>query len=404
MNNNVLSKEAGDGMKMLFIHDNRFWEYDGKMYSYGHFAYELLWKRYLNYFDEIEVGGRIKRVDNSEAVNKFSISSGENVSFFGLPDLMSISGLKEINRAKKILSKKIKASDCVVIRLPSNLGYLACKIADRLNKRYMIEAVGCTWDDLWNYGTLVGKLYAPVSFIMERKCIRKAPNVLYVSRHFLQKRYPNKNFNMGCSDTNIHVFSDELLSRRIFKIKGIQDQQDIRLGLIASLNIGYKGHDTAILALEQIVKRHPQVKLCFLGDGDSNKWEQLARDHGVSDRVEFCGALPGGDPVLNWLDSIDIFLMPSLQETLGRALIEAMSRGCPAIGGAGTAVPEQLGDDCIHERKNYQELSEMVCYMIEHPKYMELCAVENFERSKKYSEEILSERRDYFFNRVLNAV
>ena len=45
----------------------------------------------------------------------------------------------------------------------------------------------------------------------------------------------------------------------------------------------------------------------------------------------------------------------------------------------------------------------MVCYMIEHPKYMELCAIENFERSKKYSEEILSERRDYFWNRVLNV-
>ena len=389
-------------MKMLFIHDNRFWEYNGKMYSYGHFAYELLWKRYLKYFDEIEVGGRIKTVDDPDSVSRFSISSGEHVSFFSLPDLMSFSGLKDYGKAKRLLTEKIKSADCVVIRLPSNLGYLACRIANRLNKRYMIEAVGCTWDDLWNYGTLVGRVYAPVSFLLERKYIRKAPNVLYVSRRFLQNRYPNINFNMGCSDTNIHIGNDELLQNRINKIKNINKQKEIRLGLIASLNIGYKGHDTAILALEQIVKRHPQVKLCFLGDGDSSKWEQLANDHGVLEQVEFCGALPGGEPVLNWLDNIDIFLMPSLQETLGRALIEAMSRGCPAIGGAGTAVPEQLGDDCIHERKNYNELAEMVCYMIEHPKYMELCAIENFERSKKYSEEILTERRDYFFNRVLN--
>lgn len=389
-------------MKMLFIHDNRFWEYNGKMYSYGHFAYELLWKRYLKYFDEIEVGGRVKTVDDPDSVSRFSISSGENVSFFSLPDLMSFSGLKEFGNAKRLLTEKIKSADCVVIRLPSNLGYLACRIANKLNKRYMIEAVGCTWDDLWNYGTAVGKIYAPISFLIERKCIRKAPNVLYVSRRFLQNRYPNDHFNMGCSDTNIHIGTDALLKARIDKIKKIKEQQEIRLGLIASLNIGYKGHDTAILALEQIVKRHPQVKLCFLGDGDSSKWEQLANDHGVLEQVEFCGALPGGEPVLNWLDNIDIFLMPSLQETLGRALIEAMSRGCPAIGGAGTAVPEQLGDDCIHERKNYNELAEMVCYMIEHPKYMELCAIENFERSKKYSEEILTERRDYFFNRVLN--
>lgn len=89
--------------------------------------------------------------------------------------------------------------------------------------------------------------------------------------------------------------------------------------------------------------------------------------------------------------------MPSLQETLGRALVEAISRACPAIGGAGTAVPEQLPDDCIHERKNHKQLAEMIMYMIEHPNYMKICAEENFVRSKKYSEYILEERRDYFW-------
>ena len=94
--------------------------------------------------------------------------------------------------------------------------------------------------------------------------------------------------------------------------------------------------------------------------------------------------------------------MPSLQDTLGRALIEAMCRGCPCIGGAGTAVPEQLPDDCIHARKDYKELGDMLCYMIENPQYAELCAVENYQRSKKYSEEVLTARRDYFWNKVLS--
>ena len=71
-------------MKMLFIHDNRFWQYEGEMYSYGHFAYELLWKRYLRYFDEIEVGGRIAHVEDAGSVAHFSKSSGEHVSFFAL--------------------------------------------------------------------------------------------------------------------------------------------------------------------------------------------------------------------------------------------------------------------------------------------------------------------------------
>lgn len=389
-------------MRMLFIHDNRFWQFNNQMYSYGHFAYELLWKRYLRYFDEIVVGGRIEDAQSEKAIKGFSVSSGEKVSFFGLPNLMSVNGLKQRKYAKKLITEQIKNADCTVIRLPSNLGYLACKVARKLKARYMIEVVGCTWDDLWNYGTVAGKLYAPVSFLIEKRCVRKAENVLYVSRRFLQNRYPNKQFNMGCSDTNIHVSDRTVLERRLEKIRKMEGKT-IKIGLMASLNVGYKGHDTAIYALKEVLKTHKNVKLCFLGDGKKEKWEMLAKENGVLQNIEFCGSLPGGEPVLQWLDDIDIFIMPSLQETLGRALIEAMSRGCPCIGGAGTAVPEQLGDDCIHERKNYHELADMLIYMIEHLKYMELCAVENFERSKKYSEEILTERRDYFWNKVLST-
>lgn len=386
--------------KMLFIHDNRFWQYQGEMYSYGHFAYGLLWNRYLRYFDEIDVGGRIEEVQDENSISCFSKSSGPRVSFFGLPNLMSVSGLKRLSFAKRMMIEKMNKADCVVIRLPSNLGYLACGLAQKLHKKYVVEAVGCTWDDLWNYGTLAGKLYAPVSFLIEKKCIRRAPNVLYVSRRFLQKRYPNHHLNMGCPDTNVHIPDASILEKRLQRIADM-GSRPIRLGLIASLNIGYKGHDTAILALEKVLKEHPQVRLCFLGDGDKTRWQALAKERGILSNVDFCGALPGGAPVLQWLDDIDIFLMPSLQETLGRALIEAMSRGCPALGGAGTAVPEQLSDDCIHGRKNDQELADMILYMIEHPKYMELCAIENFERAKKYSEEILTERRDAFWSRVL---
>lgn len=389
-------------MKMLFIHDNRFWKKGDIYYSYGHFAYDLLWRRYLRYFDEITVCGRIEETDDESIEEKFSVSSGDHVSFVALPDLMSFSGLKQIRFAKKRITEEIKKADCTVIRLPSNLGYLACGIARKLHARYVVEVVGCTWDDLWNYGTVKGRLYAPVSFLIEKKCVKKAQNVLYVSRRFLQKRYPNRHFNMGCSDTNISVSDEAVLEKRLQKIRNMSDDKPVRIGLIASLYVSYKGHDTAIYALEHVLQKHKNVKLCFLGDGDKTKWENLAKTVGVLDNVEFCGVLPGGQAVLEWIDQLDLFIMPSLQETLGRALVEAMSRGCPCIGGAGTAVPEQLPDDCIHARKDHKELADMICFMLENRKYMELCAKENYCRSKKYSEEILTERRDHFWNQVLS--
>jgi len=393
-------------MKMLFIHDNKFWLKESTFYSYGHFSYELLWKRYLKSFDEIVVGGRVidtEKVQDQD-LSRFAISSGKHVRIIALPDLLTVKGLFRYKEAKNLIETEITHVDFLVARLPSNLGYIACGLAEKKGIPYAVEVVGCCWDSYWNHGSLTGKLIAPIQYILERHYVKKASNVLYVSRHFLQRRYPNSNFNMGCPDSNIQISEQDIIDKRIHKISNMSREKTIRIGLIASLNVGYKGHDTAILALEHLVKKYQNSKLCFLGDGKKDKWEKLAREHNVLDYIEFCGSLPGGAPVLHWLDDIDIFIMPSLQETLGRALIEAMSRGCPAIGGAGTAVPEQLPDDCIHERKNHKQLAEMIIYMIEHPEYMKLCAEENFVRAKKYSEKILEERRDYFWRTAIGNV
>lgn len=386
-------------MRAFFVHDNKFWEKGGTVYSYGHFAYDLLWKRYLKYFDEIIVGGRFYEWSD-DVCSGTSVSSGENVSFVRLPDLASVSGLKKIHYARNAIRKHIGEADFVIARLPSQLGSIACTEARRLQKRYAVEVVGCARDAYMNH-SLRGRLVAPAMIHLEKRHVRQAPNVLYVSRHFLQGRYPNEKFNVGCPDTNIDCISQGVLDSRLRKINLLKSDGEIRIGLVGSLDVRYKGHDTAIKALSLLVKDYPGITLNFLGGGSPSHWKEYAEQFGVAKQVVFCGSLPGGEPVLNWLDSIDIFIAPSLQETLGRALIEAMSRACPAIGGAGTAVSEQLPDDCIHDRENAEQLAQMIGYMLSHRQYMRLCAEENFVRAQKYSESILEERRDFFWKTAI---
>lgn len=388
-------------MKAMFVHDNKFWRDGETVLSYGHFAYSLLWKRYLRYFDEILVGGRFYPAGESEK-KSMSISSGDHVSFFELPNLDSIRGLFCGAAAERIITERMQAVDFVIIRLPSSLGSVACRVAKKLHKNYVVEVVGCAWDSLTNH-SLKGKLVAPFMTCQEKKYVKSAPSAIYVSRHFLQKRYPNDGFHVGCPDTNVALTDACVLRQRLDKIDAMEPSGDIRVGLIASLKVGYKGHDTAIRAMSILKGRYPQMKMCFLGDGSPDRWMPLVKRCGVEQNVVFCGALPGGDPVLQWIDDLDIFIMPSLQETLGRALVEAMSRGCPAIGGAGTAVPEQLPDDCIHDRKDAGQLAEMISYMLTHKDYMKLCAEENFVRAQKYSEEILEEKRDYFWKTAIQG-
>ena len=63
--------------------------------------------------------------------------------------------------------------------------------------------------------------------------------------------------------------------------------------------------------------------------------------------------------MFEWIDNLDILVMPTLAESLGRAVIEAMSRGCPVIGSIETALPEQIGSDCITYARNADSIAEI---------------------------------------------
>src|SRR5699024_9667719 len=98
----------------------------------------------------------------------------------------------------------------------------------------------------------------------------------------------------------------------------------------------------------------------ILGDGDQSSWKLLAKELGIEDNVKFKGVLPGGKPVLSWLESIDVYIQPSFQEGLPRAVIEAMSQGCPVVGSNAGGIPELIQDEYIHDMGDYEELSSLL--------------------------------------------
>lgn len=91
------------------------------------------------------------------------------------------------------------------------------------------------------------------------------------------------------------------------------------------------------------------LKLVVAGDGPSrHELEQCARECGIGDSVRFLGSVPRID-LPNLYASADAFVMPSMTETQGLVLAEAMAAGArlvaadtpqnrDVIGGAGTIV------------------------------------------------------------------
>src|SRR5207302_10872482 len=117
----------------------------------------------------------------------------------------------------------------------------------------------------------------------------------------------------------------------------------VRLGFIGSLEQVYKGADVLVRAVAACRRKGIAVDAEFVGDGRYlSDYQQLAAELGIPPNVKFLGRLGAGKPIFDFLDSVDVFVMPSLTEGLPRAMIEAMARGCPCIGSRVGGIPELL--------------------------------------------------------------
>lgn len=99
-----------------------------------------------------------------------------------------------------------------------------------------------------------------------------------------------------------------------------------------------KGLDVAIEALARLRDHHPRVVLVVLGSGPLEaELRELARAHGVDDRVHFPGR--SGD-VASWLLRSEMLVHPARWEGFGLVLLEAMLAARPVVATRVSAIPE----------------------------------------------------------------
>ncbi|MFL5342206.1 MAG: glycosyltransferase family 4 protein [Gemmataceae bacterium] len=101
-----------------------------------------------------------------------------------------------------------------------------------------------------------------------------------------------------------------------------------------------KGFTYLLDAVARLKGAHPSIVLVIAGYGPERaELEDQASRLGISDSVKFLGF----QQHVQWvLDSLDLFVIPSLTETLGYACLEAMAAGLPAVGTAVGGIPEVI--------------------------------------------------------------
>lgn len=129
------------------------------------------------------------------------------------------------------------------------------------------------------------------------------------------------------------------------KSEGQRAQNDGLTLLYVGRLIPWKGVHLGLRALAECEDKTLRYRI--IGDGSLRIWlEAEAQRLGIANRVEFCGALPR-DEVLQAYAQADGFLYPSLHDSGGNAIVEAMCAGLPILcldcGGPGWIVSEGCG-------------------------------------------------------------
>ncbi len=393
-------------MQILYCHDNIYQKCeDDTIYSPGQFPYQY-WSTFLKHFDHITVTGRERPMAASKEL--LNISSGPNISFLLFPNINTIKGrLKYSRLANKKLKEAVEKADAVVIRAVSDIGWMAYKHAKRMNKPIAMEMAACAWDSTWNHGNKLGKIYAPIRYIRDKIITKNADYVIYVSEHFLQKRYPTNGQTAHASNVRIQLTDEEIVEQRLKKVKHQESSPDspITIGLIGNLDNRIKGVTDTLNALALVTKEKPEsFTFRHLGPGNVAPYVKQADTLKLSDKVHFDGMIKSGKDVLHWLDNIDIYLQPSYQEGVPRATIEAMSRGCPVIASHAGGIPELIDEKWLIKPGQVRDLSKLIIKMLENPLEQTEALITNYKKSAEYTNEYLSQRRHSFWNSFANFI
>ena len=154
-----------------------------------------------------------------------------------------------------------------------------------------------------------------------------------------------------------------------------------RIGLIAHYAV-FKGHEVLLEAAPEILRAFPDARFVLAGRGTEElraKTEAL----GIAAHVDILGPR---DDVPEIVSGLHVFAMPSLQEGIATALMEAQAAGVPCVASNVGGIPDVLVDGetgLLVEPKNSKALAEAIIRLLRGPDEAQAMAERGYERVKR---------------------
>lgn len=307
------------------------------------------WSRYLTTFSRVHVLARVREVPAREP--GWLRVDGDGIEVAAVPYYV---GPREYLRRCLEVERAVRGalaahpSAAVLLRVPGAIGSVAARALRAAHRPFGLEVVGDPYD-VFAPGASDHPLRAAFRAWAARQlrglCLA-ADTSLYVTTAALQRRYPPapraRTFAASDVEAGEECFVDaprppDLPAGSPFRI--------VHVGTFAAL---YKAPDVLVEAAARCAAGGLALELVMIGDGrHRGELERLAARRGIADQVRFTGQLPSGDAVRRELDRAHLFVLPSRQEGLPRALVEAMARGLPCLASPVGGIPELLPESAL---------------------------------------------------------
>ncbi|MBW4688341.1 MAG: glycosyltransferase family 4 protein [Komarekiella atlantica HA4396-MV6] len=384
-------------MKVLVTASERFAiTKDGHLWSAKATLDYHQWAGYLEVYDEVYLMGRAKLHSNPPL--GWVKTTGPGVKAVPVPYFVGPwEYIKNYRGVKNVAEKAVAEAEAFQLRIPCTIG---AAVYDCLTPQrpFGIEVIADPYDS-FAPGSVKHPLRPLFRWWFPRQLRRKcadATAALYVTKEALQRRYPCPHYSVGVSDAEL---PQEMLVSTSRPVKsGLCKFTLIQVGTLAQL---YKAPDVLIAAIAVCVQNGLDLKLVLIGDGKYRpQLEQQAKNLGISDRIHFCGQLSSRDAVRDQLDQADLFVLPSHQEGLPKAMVEAMGRALPVIGSTVGGIPELLPPEDMVSPGDVAALANKIREVVTDPQRMAQMSARNLEKAKEYTKAVLRGQRLAFYRYV----
>ena len=381
---------------------------NGRLYKTpeGHYYTQVVYRydfflRYLEVFEKVRLIAHCEEIGVKDVANMVRVD-GPNLEIYEVPfPHGKIGYIKKYLAIKSALCRSLDSCDAALLRIPDELAF---QLYAEIKKQHLPLAVEVTSDPwmLFKKGNTSDSFFRPFIRLhwhhMQKKICREANGTSYVTREYLQHRYPP---SVGENFFTTNYTNAEIDETWLDFCSGNKENECSRLIHVAtSISGNAKGHRELLSAAGILLEQGNKVEVALVGAGELNSdCKAIVAQYHLEPYLRLLGRLTK-EQLKEELSKADIFVFPSYVEGLPRVVVEAMGMGLPCVATDLPGIVELLGEEWCVPVQDAMTLASKVKTLLADSALAKSVGKHNREVAKDFSLPVIKERRNSFYTKL----